>query len=112
MPTTYKILGRKHSAATTMEELYVVPSSTSTVVSTITVCNITNASKTYRIAIKPATGTTLASEHYIAYDVTVAANDTTSLTLGLTLAAGNSIQVYASAATSLTFQAFGSEITA
>ena len=109
MPTTYKILGRKASAATTMEELYVVPSSTSTVVSTITVCNRASAARTYRIAIKPATGTTLAAEHYIAYDVTIAANDTTALTLGLTLATANSIQVYASAA-DLTFQAFGSEI--
>jgi hypothetical protein len=110
MPTTYKILGRKHSAATTMEELYSVPSATSTVVSTITICNIANAARTYRIAVKPATGTTLAAEHYIAYDVTIAANDTTSLTLGLTLATLNSIHVYASASNSLTFQAFGSEI--
>lgn len=110
MPTVYKVLGRKHSVATTMEELYAVPSATNAVVSTITICNITATAKTYRIAIKPATGTTLASEHYIAYDVTIAGNDTTSLTLGITLATLNSIQVYASAATSLTFQAFGSEI--
>jgi hypothetical protein len=110
MPTSYKILGRKHSASATMEELYSVPSSTSAVVSTITICNISNVSRTYRIAIKPATGTTLASEHYIAYDVAIAANDTTALTLGVTLAASNSIHVYASASSSLTFQAFGSEI--
>ena len=110
MPTAYKVLGRKHSVATTMEELYAVPSSTSAVISTITICNITSSAKTYRIAIKPATGTTLASEHYIAYDTTIAANDTVALTLGITLATLNSIQVYASAATALTFQAFGSEI--
>lgn len=110
MATAYKILGRKHSAATTMEELYSVPSSTSAVVSTITICNITSSAKTYRIAVKPATGTSLASEHYIAYDAVIAANDTVALTLGLTLATLNSIHVYASAATSLTFQAFGSEI--
>ena len=110
MPTAYKVLGRKHSAATTMEELYAVPSSTSAVVSTITICNLSNVSRTYRIAIKPATGTTLASEHYIAYDVPIAANDTTALTLGVTLATLNSIHVYASASSSLTFQAFGSEI--
>jgi len=109
MPTTYKVLGRKASAATTMEELYAVPSTTSAVVS-ITVCNRSASARTYRIAIKPATGTTLADEHYIAYDVTIAANDTTALTLGITLATGNSIQVYASAGSSLTFQAFGSEI--
>jgi hypothetical protein len=93
-----------------MEELYAVPSSTSAVVSTITVCNRASAARTYRIAIKPATGTTLADEHYIAYDVAIAANDTVALTLGVTLAASNSIQVYSSAASSLTFQAFGSEI--
>jgi len=34
------------------------------------------------------------------------------LTLGITLAATNSIRVYASASSSLTFTAFGSEITA
>jgi hypothetical protein len=109
MPSSYKVLGRIASAATTMQELYAVPSSTSAVVSTITVCNRASAARTYRIAIKPLTGTTLANEHYIAYDVAIAANDTTALTLGLTLATGNSIQVYASAA-DLTFQAFGSEI--
>jgi hypothetical protein len=42
----------------------------------------------------------------------MAANDSVALTLGITLAATNSISVYASAASSLTFQAFGSEITA
>jgi hypothetical protein len=110
MPSSYKVLGRRHSAATTMEELYAVPSSTSAVVSTITICNISSSARTYRIAIKPTTGTTLASEHYIAYDNTIAANDTIALTLGLTLATGNAIHVYSSAATSLTFQAFGSEI--
>jgi IMP cyclohydrolase len=110
MATTYKVLGRKASDATTMEELYAVPSSTEAVISTITVCNRSSSARTYRIAIKPTTGTTIADEHYIAYDVIIAANDTTALTLGLTLAAANSIQVYASASASLTFQAFGSEI--
>ena len=111
MPTTYKILGRKASAATTMEELYAVPSSTSAVISTITVCNRAAAARTYRIAIKPATGTTLANEHYLAYDVAIGANDSTALTLGITLAAGNVIVTYASSA-DLTFTAFGSELSA
>jgi hypothetical protein len=109
MPTTYKVLGRKASAATTMEELYAVPSSTQAVISTITVCNRAAAARTYRIIIKPATGTTLANEHYIAYDVTIAANDTTALTLGITLATTDVVTVYASSAT-MSFAAFGSEI--
>jgi hypothetical protein len=46
---------------------------------------------------------------YIAYDVTVGATDTTTLTLGLTLATTDIITVYASTA-NLAFSAFGSEI--
>ena len=112
MPSMYKVLGQVAPNANTVSNVYTVPAATQAVVSTIIVTNRNNnANATYRIAVQPA-GAVLANQHYIAYDVTVAANDTTSLTLGLTLAAGNSIQVYASAATSLTFQAFGSEITA
>lgn len=105
----YKVLGRKASAATTMEELYAVPASSSTVVSTIVVCNITAAAKTFRIAVKPATATTLDNSHYIAYDTSIGANDSIALTMGITLATLNAIHVYASAASALTFTAFGSE---
>lgn len=109
MPSSYKVLGRSAPSATTATELYAVPSSTSAVVSTITVCNRSASSRTYRIAVKPTSGTALGNDHYIAYDVAIAANDTTALTLGLTLATGNSLVVYAST-NELTFQAFGSEI--
>jgi bifunctional ADP-heptose synthase (sugar kinase/adenylyltransferase) len=110
MPTAYKVLGRKQAAATTEETLYTVPAATEAVVSTITVANLTSSDKTYRIAVKPASTSTLALEHYVAYDITVGASDTTALTLGLSLAAGNSVSVYASAATSVVFTAFGTEI--
>ncbi len=106
---SYKVLGRSAPSATTATELYAVPSSTSAVVSTLTVCNRGATATTYRIAIKPTSGTTLGNDHYIAYDVSIAANDTTALTLGLTLATGNSLVVYAGNA-NLTFNAFGSEI--
>lgn len=107
----YKVLGRKAAAATTAEELYATPSSSAAVVSTIVVANRSASAKTYRIAVKPTSGTTLANEHYLAYDVAIAANDSTALTLGITLAAGNVIVTYASAA-ELTFTAFGSELAA
>ncbi len=112
MPTVYKVLGRRASAATTEEELYTVPASTEAVVSTLVVCNRSASARTYRISVKPTAATAIADEHYLAYDVAIAANDSTALTLGVTLAATNSIRVYASAASSLTFTAFGSEITA
>ena len=112
MPTVYKVLGRRASAATTEEELYTVGASTEAVVSTLVVCNRSGSARSYRIAIKPTAATTLAAEHYIAYDVSIPANDSVALTLGITLAATNAIRVYASASDSLTFTAFGSEITA
>jgi len=108
MPTTYKTLGQVAPSATTATTLCTVGSGKATVVSTIAVCNRAATAATYRIAIRPA-GATLSNEHYIAYDSTVAANDSTMLTIGITLGATDVITVYASSA-NLSFSAFGSEI--
>jgi len=108
MAITYKVLGQVNPSATTATTLYTVPSATSTVVSTITICNQASSSATFRVAIRPA-GATLAAIHYVNYDSTVAANDTTALTLGITLAATDVITVYSSSAT-VSFGVYGSEI--
>ena len=109
MPTIYKVLGQSAPAMTTNTNLYTVPAATSAVVSTIVVANRVGTIANYRIAIRPE-GATLANQHYIAYDVTVGAGDSTTLTLGITLAATDVITVYASTA-NLSFNVFGSEIT-
>jgi glucose-6-phosphate dehydrogenase assembly protein OpcA len=108
MATTYKVLGQSNPSATTATTLYTVPSSTNTVVSTISICNQASSAASYRIAVRPS-GATLAAQHYLAYDIALAANDTTALTLGITLATTDVVTVYASSAT-LSFSAFGSEI--
>lgn len=108
MATTYKVLGQVNPSATTATTLYTVPAATSTVVSTITVCNQASSAATFRIAVRPA-GAVLAAQHYIVYGATVPASDTTTLTLGLTLATTDVVTVYASSA-NLSFNAFGSEI--
>ena len=110
MANTYKVLAQSNPAATTATSLYTVPSSTPAVVSTITVCNQSTSAGSYRIAIRPA-GATLAAQHYIAYDVPLAANDTVALTLGITLATTDIVTVYASSA-NMSFNAYGTEITA
>jgi glucose-6-phosphate dehydrogenase assembly protein OpcA len=110
MATVYKVLGQSAPSATTATTLYTVPADTSAVVSTIVVANRTNSSATYRIAVRPA-GATLANQHYLAYDVPVAASDSTTLTLGITLAATDVVTVYGST-NNLSFNVFGSEITA
>lgn len=105
---TYKVLGQSNPSATTATTLYTCGAASGAVISTITVCNQAASAGTYRIAVRPA-GATLAAQHYVAYDVAIAANDTTAVTLGITLANTDVITIYASAAT-MSFSAFGSEL--
>ena len=108
MATTYKVLGQSNPSATTATTLYTVPSSTSSVVSTISVCNAGSSAATFRIAVRPA-GATLEQKHYLIYGATVPASDTTMITVGLTLATTDVVTVYASSA-NVSFNAYGSEI--
>lgn len=108
MPTIYKVLGQSAPAATTNTTLYTVPGATDAVVSTISVCNRAATSGTYRIAIRPG-GAALADQHYIAYDSAITANNTTFITVGVTLDATDVITIYASSA-NMSFSAFGTEI--
>ena len=108
MATTYKVLGQSNPAATTLTTLYTVPASTATVVSTITVANQAATAATYRIAVRVAAAGISAAQ-YLAYDVSLPANATDTLTLGVTVAATDVISVYSSSAT-MSFNAFGSEI--
>ena len=109
MATTYKVLGQVNPSATTETDLYTVGSGKSAIVSTITVCNQASSTATYRIVIRPSADASTAAKHYIAYDTSVGANNTTALTLGITLAASDKIRVYGSSST-ISFSAFGSEI--
>lgn len=102
-----KVLGQSNPSATTLTTLYTVPSAKEAVVSTISVANLTASAATFRIAVRPA-GESIANKHYIGYDITVGASDSTLITVGLTLAATDVISVYASTA-DLAFQAFGDE---
>ena len=108
MPTTYKVLGQTAPSATTATTLYTVPSATATVVSTITICNQNATAATYRVSVRPA-GAAQTTAMYLAYDVSLPANATDTLTLGLTLATTDVVTVYASA-TAVAFNAYGSEI--
>ena len=108
MAIAYKVLAQSEPSATTNTDIYTVGAGKQAVVSTITVSNRSASARTYRIAVRPS-GATLANQHYLAYDVVIAANDTTALTLGSTLTATDVVTVYAST-TDLSFGIFGSEI--
>jgi hypothetical protein len=109
MAIEYKVLAQSAPSATTNTDIYTVGAGKQVVVSTITVANRSASASSYRIAVRPA-GATLANLHYLAYDIAIAANDTTVLTIGLTLQATDVVTVYALSA-NLSFGIYGSEIT-
>jgi hypothetical protein len=108
MAVAYKILGQTIANAT-WATLYTTPANTSAVISTIVVCNVSNATKTFRIGVMETAGTPSTSGS-LAYDTPVPANDTIIMTLGITMQASRFLRVYGSDA-NLGFTAFGSEIT-
>jgi hypothetical protein len=108
MAKVYKVLAQSAPSATTNTDVYTVGAGKQAVVSTITVCNRSGSSATYRIAIR-VSGAVLSDKDYITYDVTVPGSDTVTLTLGITLTATDVVTVYASTA-NLSFNLFGTEI--
>jgi hypothetical protein len=110
MAQAYKVLGSTASNGTigTGQTLYQVPASTSTVVSSIVICNQNSSSATYRIGY--STTTSFAAASYIAFGTTIAANDTHYLTFGPTLPAAGYL-LFSASATTVNAIAFGCEIT-
>jgi len=109
MAETIKVLGQAALTAETDTDVYTVPSATAAVLSTIVVCNRDSSANTFRIAVRPV-GATIANEHYLAYDVPLAANDSTTLTLGVTLGAADVVTVYGGASSAISVSVFGTEI--
>lgn len=109
MATIYKVLGQAAPGATTATDVYTVPATTEAVISTIVVANRAGTAGTFRISVRP-NGASQANEHYVAFDVPIAGSDSITLTLGITLDAGDVITVYGSSA-SLSWNVFGTEIT-
>lgn len=108
MTTVYKVLGQTYPAASTPTTLYTVPAATSAIVSTVNICNQAATSGTFRVAVRPG-GAALSSQHYLAYDTAIPANDSIGLTIGVTLATTDVITVSSSSG-NISFSVFGSEI--
>jgi hypothetical protein len=108
MGITYKVLGQVSLTANTAATVYTVPSLTSTILSSITVCNRGANTASFRLAVRPS-GESIDNKHYVNYDTPVPGNDTVSLTLGITLAATDVLTANANTS-SVSINAFGSEI--
>ncbi len=110
MTDTLKILGQSAPAANTATSLYTVPSSTSTMVSHVSVCN-TNAPGTgakIRVWFQVA-GAGDTTKQYLYYDFILDGGETL-ITSGVTLATTDVIRVQTDTA-NVAFQAFGDEVT-
>jgi hypothetical protein len=110
MAVDYRILGQNTAAgaiATYSTLAGPVGTGKSWVVSTITICNQAASAGTYRLAITSSTSP--ANSEFIVFGASVPANDTVTLTLGITMQAGKYIMISGSANT-LSFSAFGTEI--
>ena len=108
MAETLKVLGQSAPSADTDTTLYTVPSTTSTAVSGLVICNRSTAAK-FRVAIRPA-GAALANQHYQCYDTDIAANDTISILAGITLATTDVVTIRGNTA-NLSFSLYGAEVT-
>ena len=109
MAITYKVLGQSHPATTSEADVYTVPAATETIVSTLTITNVTGTAANARVWAR-INGAATAHVNAIIFDAPVAANTTAAFTLGLTLDATDIITVRSSTGNTLTFQVFGSEI--
>ena len=106
MAQTLKLLGQSAPSATTETDLYTVPSATTTVISSLVICNRSTAT-TFRVYVADA-GAATANKQYLYYDTPIGANDTFIATIGITLEATDVLRVYAGSA-NLSFNAFGAE---
>jgi hypothetical protein len=107
MAVVYKVLGQAAPNATTETALYTVPANTQAIVSSLVVCNRSAVAVTFRVSVDVAGGGT-ANKDYLYYDVSISGNNTFAAVLGLSLAATDVVNVYASTA-NLSFSAFGRE---
>ena len=109
MADTPKVLGQSIPAAATLTTLYTVPGATSTVLSTLKVCNQSAQPTTFRVSIAVA-GAADTPKQYVYFEVPLAGNDSFSATEGWSLAATDVVRVQ-SANGLVSFNLFGVEVT-
>lgn len=104
----YKVLAQSAPSATTATDVYTVGSGLEVVVSTIIIANRAGTAGTFRLSVRP-NGASQTNAMYIAYDVPIAANDSTTLTLGITMDAADVLTAYCSSG-DMSINVFGTEI--
>jgi hypothetical protein len=109
MAEILRTLAQSAPGATSLTAIYTVPALTSTVLSSMIVCNRGATATTFRISIAVA-GAADATKQYLYYDVPISKNNTFIATIGVTLATTDVVRVYAGNA-NLSFTLTGVEET-
>ena len=109
MADALKVLGQSDPAATTVTTLYTVPDKTMTTVSSIVAANRTGSAITFRLSVH-VEGASADDKQYLYYDKSVAANDSLTIVIGITLNQTDVVKVYTSAV-NMSFNMFGCETT-
>ena len=109
MADAIKVLGQLAPSATTTETLYTTPNLAQTTVSSLVICNRNAGNQTFRVSVH-VTGAGADNKQFLYYDKEVAANNTITVVIGITLNQADEVKVYASNA-DLSFNLFGVETT-
>ena len=109
MTETIKILAQAQSSGGTYVTGYTV-SSTSAIISTITICDADTINDNVNVYTVKS-GQTQSTSNTLYYNLPVYSGDTFASTIGITLATGDSVVLYAALSSNIAIQLFGSEIT-
>ena len=109
MADALKVLGQLDPSATTTTTLYTVPDKTMTTVSSIVVANRSGSAIPFRLSVH-VEGASANDKQYLYYDKSVAANDSLTIVIGITLNQTDVVKVYTSAV-NMSFNMFGCETT-
>jgi len=108
MTTKLKILGQSNPLANTLTTVYTVPSLNTSIISSITVCNVGTDNSRFSLAIVPSS-LQANTNSYIAFNTTVLGYDMVHLTLGITLGANDRLQANVQTS-NISINAFGTEV--
>jgi hypothetical protein len=108
MGAAYKVLSQANPSANSLTSIYTVPAATSTVISTVCICNQSTTAATFSLAVQP-TGASISSKNYLTYNTPLSGSDMIALTLGITL--GNTDVFSANVSSpNVSISLFGSEL--
>ncbi len=108
MADAIKILGQSSPLATTLTDMYTVPTGATSTISSFFAANRTTSGATFRASVA-FSGASDSVKQYIYYDTDLPANETFVATVGITMSQNDVFRVYSSQS-GVSFNLFGAEL--